>query len=306
MLYSEEALYALLCKYVLSEADAEERLWVEEWLQTDAQHPQLLASLEKVLRQIPHTEDKEATEVAWQRLAAKMEPTIKKRNSWWMAAAIFILAAGAGLWWMAARNGKAQTFTGPIMAQLKDGTTVQLDSLSELKVFFDNKQRLVKLSGKAVFDVTPDASHPFIVQLDQQEVKVLGTKFMIDYPGNKFLRVHVNSGRVMVKSEKDSVVLSTGMLLAQQNGQATKIAAHVINADKKELVFSDTPLKEVLQTIGVVYDKQVTADNELLQLPVTATFTGEPVENVLSAIAFMTNTTMIQHGSATELKKHEE
>jgi transmembrane sensor len=309
MLYSEEALYALLCKYVLSEADAEERLWVEEWLQADVQHPVLLASLEKVLRQIPYKEDKEATEVAWQRLAVKMEaaPVIRKRNSWWMAAAIFVLAAGAaGLWWITARNSRVQTFTGPVMAELKDGTRIQLDSLSELKVFFSSRQRLVKLSGKAVFDVTPNAAHPFIVQLDQQEVRVLGTKFMIDYPRNGSLRVHVNSGRVLVKGDKDSVVLSSGMLLAHQNGQATKVAAHVVNADKKELVFSDTPLSEVLQTIGVVYDKQVMADYELLQLPVTATFTGEPVENVLSAIAFMTNTTMIQHGSATELKKHEE
>src|SRR3954471_15778432 len=73
MLYSEEALYTLLCKYVLSEADAEERLWVEEWLKTDSRHPQLLAALKKVLKQIPYKEDTAATETAWQRLSAKMK-----------------------------------------------------------------------------------------------------------------------------------------------------------------------------------------------------------------------------------------
>jgi ferric-dicitrate binding protein FerR (iron transport regulator) len=311
MLYSDEALYALLCKYVLSEADAEERLWVEEWLQTDPQHPQLLVSLEKVLRQIPYQEDAGATETAWQRLSAKMEdgPRMEpKRNTWWMAAAIFVLAAGAGLWWMAARSSRTQTFTGPVMAQLQDGTTIQLDSLAQLQVLpgFGSRQRLVKLTGKAVFDVTPDAVHPFIVNLGQREVKVLGTKFMIDCPDNGFLRVHVNSGRVMVKDKKDSVVLSTGMLLEHQAGQSAKVAGHVMNAEKKELVFSDTPLHEVLQTIGVIYNKQVTTDSVLLGLPVTATFTGEPVENVLSAIAFMTNTIIIQHTSGIELKKHEE
>lgn len=328
MLYSDEALYALLCKYVLSEADTEERLWVEEWLQTDAQHPQLLAALEKVLRQIPYREDAAATEIAWQRLSAKMEDDqVKesqkgnspveeglriepKRNTWWMAAAIFVLAAGAGLWWIAARNNRTQTFTGPVMAQLKDGSTIQLDSLAELEVLpgFGSRQRLVKLTGKAVFDVTPDAVHPFIVKLGGREVKVLGTKFTIDCTDKGVLRVHVNRGRVMVKvkDNRDSVILSTGMLLEYQAGQSVKVAGHVRNADKKELVFTDTPLSEVLQTIGVVYNKQVTADSMLLGLPVTATFTGEPVENVLSAIAYMTNTIIIQHVSGIELKKHEE
>ncbi|GAA3919949.1 DUF4974 domain-containing protein [Chitinophaga oryziterrae] len=331
MLYSDEALYTLLCKYVLSEADTEERLWVEEWLQTDARHPQLLAALEKVLRQIPYREDAADTEIAWQRLSAKMEDdqvkespikdnrkgnspveeslrTEPKRNTWWMAAAIFVLAAGAGLWWIAARNNRAQTFTGPVMAQLKDGSTIQLDSLAQLEVLpgFGSRQRLVKLTGKAVFDVTPDAVHPFIVKLGEREVKVLGTKFTIDCTDKGFLRVHVNSGRVMVKDNRDSVILSTGMLLEHQAGQSVKVAGHVMNAEKKELVFTDTPLSEVLQTIGVVYNKQVTADSMLLGLPVTATFTGEPVENVLSAIAYMTNTIIIQHVSGIELKKHEE
>ncbi|SEW02692.1 FecR family protein [Chitinophaga sp. YR573] len=323
MLYSEEALYTLLCKYVLSEADAEERLWVEEWLQTDSRHPQLLAALEKVLRQIPYKEDAVAAEIAWQRLSAKMEGNSwmeetnpieerlqiePKRNTWWMAAAIFVLAAGAGLWWIAGRSNRSETFTGPVMAQLKDGSTIELDSLAQLEVLpgFGNRQRLVKLTGKAVFDVTPDAVHPFIVKLGEREVKVLGTKFTIDCTDKGFLRVHVNSGRVMVKDNRDSVVLSTGMLLEHQAGQSAKVAGHVMNAEKKELVFADTPLSEVLQTIAVVYNKEVTVDSVLLGLPVTATFTGEPVENVLSAITFMTNTTIIQHASGIELKKHEE
>jgi ferric-dicitrate binding protein FerR (iron transport regulator) len=194
------------------------------------------------------------------------------------------------------------------MAQLKDGSTIQLDSLSQLEVLpgFGSRQRLVKLTGKAVFDVTPDAVHPFIVKLGQREVKVLGTKFTIDCTDEGFLRVHVNSGRVMVKDNRDSVILSTGMLLEHQAGKSAKVAGHVMNAEKKELVFADTPLSEVLQTIGVVYNKEIIADSLLLGLPVTATFTGEPVENVLSAIAYMTNTTIIQHASSTELKKHEE
>ena len=299
-LYSDEALYTVLCKYLLSEADAEEHLWVEEWLRADPQHPELLASLKKVLGAIPGKVDPAVTEVAWQRLSAKIGTG--KRSSWWMAAAIFLLAAGAGLWYMAARGGRTQLFTGPVMANLQDGTTIELDSFAQLEVMpgFGNRQRLVKLKGKAVFNVTKDAAHPFIVRLEQREVRVLGTRFMINYQGNDLL-VHVDSGSVMV----DSVVLSTGMMLAQHAGE-TRVATHVVNPDKRELVFSDTPLHEVLQTISVLYNIKVAGDSALLDLPVTATFTGESAINVLETIAYMTNASIVKGASGIELKKHEE
>ena len=126
---------------------------------------------------------------------------------------------------------------------------------------------------------------------------------MMDYEDH--LRVHVESGSVMVINGKDIVLLSSGMLLSSYKG-TFNVAAHVINADKKELVFSDTPLREVLKTIEVVYNKKVTVDSVMSALPVTATFTGESVDNVLAAIAYMTNTVVVKHASATTLKKLEE
>jgi transmembrane sensor len=296
MLYSDEELYALLCRYVLCEADAEERLRVQEWLRADPGHPELLSSLEKVLAEIPQRKHIADTEQAWQCLSAKIaEP--RRISMWWIAATTLLLIGG--IWWMVAHGGRAKTFTGPLLAQLKDGSSIQLDSGAQVKV---SGLRLVKLTGKAVFNVTEDALHPFIVQLDRQQVKVLGTKFMIDYRDH--LMVHVTSGCVMVINGKDSVLLSTGMLLSFYK-DTFNVASHVSNADKKELIFSDTPLREVLQTIGVVYGKKVTVDSVMSALPVTATFTGESVENVLAVIAYMTNSIVVENASATTLKKHE-
>lgn len=72
MLYSDEELYALLCRYVLAEADAEERLWVKEWLRADPEHRELMSSVEKVLSVIPQREHTADTEQAWQRFSAKI------------------------------------------------------------------------------------------------------------------------------------------------------------------------------------------------------------------------------------------
>jgi ferric-dicitrate binding protein FerR (iron transport regulator) len=314
-LNADEALYALLCKYVLGEADGAERQWVGDWLRTDPAHSELLASLEKLLAAPAHaTVTLADTEQAWQSLHAKMGGlTVARKRSWWMAAAVLLLAAGTGLWWLSARNNRVQRYTGPVLAQLKDGTTVQLEGKSRLQVLpgFGRHQREVTLEGKAIFDVTPDAALPFIVNVGGRTIKVLGTRFMVDLAAGKggTLRIHVNTGSVMVTDAQslDSVVLSAGMLMELQDGQVPfRIATHVTDPAGKQLVFADTPLSEVLQTIAVIYDIHVTADTTLLRMPVTATFTGESVDNILASLAFMTNADVVRSEARIILKKHNE
>jgi len=121
-------------------------------------------------------------------------------------------------------------------------------------------------------------------------------------------RVHVDTGEVMVSDSRssDSVVLSAGMLLEQKDKERFRVAAHVADAVGKQLSFTDTPLSEVLETIGLVYNITVTADSTLLELPVTATFTGETADNILASLAFMTNATIEKRASGITLKKHDE
>lgn len=315
-LYADEALYALLCKYLLGEADVAERQWVDDWLKSDPDHPGLLSALEKLLQEQPHMVVTPAdTERAWQSLSAKMGGKVVtyKWRKWWTAAAVILIAAGTGLLWLTVRNSRTQRFTGPVVAQLKDGTTVQLEDKAQLQVLagFGGRQREVSLEGKATFNVTPDAARPFIIKLGERSIKVLGTRFMVDFAAGKkgALRVHVDTGQIMVtdRSSRDSVVLSAGMLLEQQEEKVPfRIAAHVADAARQQLVFTDIPLSEVLQTIEVIYHVKVTADAALLQLPVTATFTGETAENVLASIAFMTNADVEKKDTVVILKKHEE
>ena len=69
--------------------------------------------------------------------------------------------------------------------QLADGTTVYLNSGSKLifPVEFKGESRNVKLIGEAFFEVTPNASKPFIVKTVGMNVKVLGTAFDLQaYP----------------------------------------------------------------------------------------------------------------------------
>ena len=64
---------------------------------------------------------------------------------------------------------------------LADGTTVYLNAESELRFpkQFKGKSRKVYLDGEGYFDVRRNEKQPFIVEVKQVEVRVLGTSFGI-------------------------------------------------------------------------------------------------------------------------------
>ena len=65
---------------------------------------------------------------------------------------------------------------------LSDGTKVYLNSGTSLKYpinFIKGKKREVFLEGEAFFEVAKDASHPFIVNTNNMNIEVLGTKFNV-------------------------------------------------------------------------------------------------------------------------------
>jgi len=65
---------------------------------------------------------------------------------------------------------------------LSDGTTVFLNSGSSIKYpvkFIKGMNRQVFLDGEAFFEVAKDEKHPFIVDAQELNVEVLGTKFNV-------------------------------------------------------------------------------------------------------------------------------
>ncbi|MGF6846110.1 transmembrane sensor [Chitinophaga sp. W3I9] len=300
----DEALYTLLCKYLLNEADEEERAWVEAWRETDPGNMALLVSLGKVLDTAAANEKTVAADTgsAWAQLQEKMDdrPALiairsKPRFTWLKIAAVLLVALGAGLWFIT-RNQPDYVYAGPVSAVLSDGSKIELSAGAKMEVArgFNDRNRKVTFSGKASFDINGSAENPFVIILGHNEVKVLGTRFMINYqPGEATLKVHVSNGKVMVinHDKKDSVVLTDGMLLQKDNDRpAFRIASHVTDMGKRSLSFNNTPLEEVLHTITEVYDVKIEVmDTDLLKLPVRASFTDESTEEVMKSLALMLN-----------------
>lgn len=65
---------------------------------------------------------------------------------------------------------------------LQDGTSVWLNSGAEIEypALFAGDTRQVRLKGTALFDVSHDAGHPFVVETYACRVEVLGTRFNVN------------------------------------------------------------------------------------------------------------------------------
>jgi len=101
-----------------------------------------------------------------------------------------------------AKPGSQTTIT------LSDGTVVELNSGSRLEypAIFGKGNREVRLTGEALFTVKHNEDHPFIVNTDSYNVKVLGTKFNVEACGNEFT-TSLLSGRVAITNKEGETEL---------------------------------------------------------------------------------------------------
>ena len=93
---------------------------------------------------------------------------------------------------------------------LADGTRVYLGALSKIEypVAFDGAKRVVKASGEVYFDVARDTAHPFVVEMTNLDVEVLGTSFNVrDYADEDYVEATLVSGKIKVNAGKESCIL---------------------------------------------------------------------------------------------------
>jgi len=111
---------------------------------------------------------------------------------------------------------------------LPDGTKVCLNAGSRLiyPEHFTGKTREVLLAGEAYFEVTHDQKHPFIVQVSDLRVNVLGTKFNISaYPSDLTIETVLAEGKVSVERNNAGIFEKKTELLPDQMASFDKNAS---------------------------------------------------------------------------------
>jgi transmembrane sensor len=123
------------------------------------------------------------------------------RRRYLAVAAALIFAIGAAAWWQSARFPTYATDIGERRSiTLADGSTVDLNARSRLRIEFSSSERRVELiEGQALFQVSKDKNRPFVVSSGDATVRAVGTQFDV-YRKATGTTVTVLEGRVAVYS----------------------------------------------------------------------------------------------------------
>ena len=156
---------------------------------------------------------------------------------------------------------------------LADGTTVYLNAESELRFpkQFKGQSRKVYLEGEGYFDVQRDEKQPFVVEVKQVEVRVLGTSFGIRaYMGEENVLTTLVRGRVNVEAGGKQVELSPGQQADFNRGNDRLTVTEVdveqyVSWKDGRLVFDNKPLEFILEELGRWYSFDVFYTNKELK-----------------------------------------
>lgn len=156
---------------------------------------------------------------------------------------------------------------------LSDGTQVQLNGNSRIEypVIFSRKQRNVKLSGEAFFEVKHDERHPFIVETFASKVEVLGTRFNVyaDEASEHFSTALVD-GKVKVTTNDETaeqVVLAPDEMVKFVNNHlvVTKVdAENLISWTEGYVNLADTDFASLMHRFENVYGVKIVIERETM------------------------------------------
>lgn len=180
---------------------------------------------------------------------------------------------------------------------LPDGTSVTLNHYSTLTYpeRFKTDNREVELNGEAYFEVSKDKKHPFIVQTEAVDVRVLGTQFNVDaYRDSPDVRTTLLTGSVAVsnKSNSEHMILKPNEI-AIYNKVEKKLtrklledATDEISWRHGEFIFDDVPLRDIARELSNSFGTTIQiTDSTLQNYRISARFrNGEDLETILSVL----------------------
>lgn len=161
---------------------------------------------------------------------------------------------------------------GQFAIVLSDGTKIWLNASSSLyyPTFFTGSEREVALTGEAYFEVAPDKQKPFLVNVGDMRVEVLGTHFNVNaYSNESAIRTTLLEGSVVVRDGTASAKLRPGQegVVSWNDGQL----AVVDDADIATAVawkhgmfqFSKADIQTVMRQVSRWYNVDVIYGGEL-------------------------------------------
>ena len=172
---------------------------------------------------------------------------------------------------------------------LIDGTQSHLNANSAVKIQQNTAQRhALLISGQVYFDVAKDPDRPFVIDVGQATVTVLGTAFDIDYSAS-LTTISVYEGHVQV---------TAGKRINLTAGQTLKITNDDVRLERDGhlgmlpswrsgwLEANDLPLAQVVEKLQRYLTKPVELSSpELKNIPIVGRFSLDDPKQALTLLA---------------------
>ncbi|WP_207534420.1 FecR family protein [Desertivirga arenae] len=199
---------------------------------------------------------------------------------------------------------------GQYKVKLSDGTLVVLNSGSEIQypLAFSDTIRKVKLKGEAYFEVAKNRSKPFVVEVGNVKVRVLGTRFNVSsYEEDKGVKTTLLEGSVMLTSVKnkqqlllkpDQQAIEAGNQLKIKEVEADDFAAWT----EDRFVFKDEAIANVMHKLSRWYRFEVdysSLPNKNLYLNISK---QQDIQQVLEMISVTSNIEFRWRGNRLTVK----
>lgn len=298
---------------------AEQQAALELWLAQSPQHKAILQELASTWSGMDILSE----------LELPQESAPARSNSlsviaWWLLAPLWLLAralkAAAGLittllppqrafvaaslmgvvslvLWMTypASSDRYTTSIGEqAMHQLQDGSSLHLNTNSQVAVAFtDQRRKITLLKGEAHFDVKPDPNRPFEVYAGDRMVRAIGTAFSV-YLSGEDVKVVVSEGKVdlgvltYARSDQAQTAPPTQQTSTQVAQQKTEPAVKRVGSlVAGESVVIPADIEGVANNI-VRYEQQDLA-RRLAWIEGQLVFVGESLEEVVKEVSRYTS-----------------
>lgn len=171
-----------------------------------------------------------------------------------------------------------------IIVNLPDGSKISLNRSTEFsyRENFGKRNRNVKLSGEAFFEITPDAAKPFIIDAGKADIKVIGTSFnVITSNSDSAVEVFVKTGKVLVSDKSGLQSLSldpgfVGKLDSKTSGKAINKNPNYLSWNTGQLFYTGQKLSVVFSDLKRVYNMDIVAGDPSIT---ENTWTTDPIDN---------------------------
>ncbi len=278
----------IIARTLLKVADDDEREELSRWKGIKKENERFLNNFQTFM-EMPQNIDSEVSENNRERLLYRMNRNNKLPKSArsisfiQKIAAILvfsILFAGLGIYFgrkigffnvhqtlvVSTEAGQQSQVTLP------DGSLVWLNANTSVEYSNDLRNRKVILNGEAYFEIEHNALHPFLVDVNNVEIKVLGTKFNAShYPNSNTTEAALFSGSItMTLPDKKEIEVFPGQKIAY-NEEKNSYTKRMVDIEKEItwrdgiLVFENVLFEDLLYKLERYYDVRFIYDNSIVK-----------------------------------------